>query len=98
MNLLENHRGAILQAQEDIFDTFKRASLVTFYKVSEEEIIMLDPDYNSDLQEYTSVNRNLIEVSQSFECRIIFPKREGNYQTSIPNLSAPIKAEQDSTN
>jgi hypothetical protein len=95
MNLLEDYKTQITSVMSDIFDTFKRASLITFYKVNDEEVVILDPEFNADLQEYDAINTNLVEVSQQFECRIIFPKRESSFHTSVPNLSVPIKSEQD---
>lgn len=95
MNLLADYKSTITQAMEDIFDSFKRSSLITFYKMSEEEIVIMDPEFNADLQEFDATNTNLTEVSQQFECRIIFPKREGAYSNSIPNITIPIKAEQE---
>lgn len=95
MNLLADYKNAITQALGDIFDTFKRSSLVTFYKMSEEQIVIMDPSFNADLQEFDAINTNLTEVSQQFECRIIFPKREGSYGNSIPNITIGIKSEQE---
>ena len=80
---------------ENIFDTFARSEPLLFYKPNDEEIVILDPDFNADLQEYNATNSTLIEKSTSFICRVIFPKRESTFQTSVPNVSTQIKTEQD---
>lgn len=95
MNLLTEYKAEISKAMKDIFDSFSRKEPLIFYKPNDEEIVILDPNFNADLEEYDSVNSTLVEKSQSFTCRVIFPKREGNYHTSIPNVSIPIKGEQD---
>jgi hypothetical protein len=95
MNLLEDYKTEIASAMKNVFDTYKRQEPFIFYKPSEEEIVILDPEFNADLQEFDSVGYNLTEQSQSFYCRVIFPRREKTYQTSISNISVPIHGEQD---
>ena len=95
MNLLSDYTTEITNVMKDIFDTFKRQEPLTFYKTAEEQILILDSDFNADIQEYESENKVLVEQSQQFYCRIIFPKRESVFHTSIPNTSIPIKGEQD---
>lgn len=95
MNLLTDFKPQITQAMQDVFDTYKRKEPFTFYKMSQEDVVILDPDFNADLQEYDAVNTNLVEQSATFYCRVIFPKRESTLHSSIPNLSIPINAEQD---
>lgn len=95
MNLLTEYKSEIEDALKSIFDTYKRQEPFIFYKPSQEEIIILDPDFNSDLQEYDKENTTLTEQSQPFYCRVIFPRRESTLHTSIPNTPVPINGEQD---
>lgn len=95
MNLLSEYKSEITEALTSIFDTFAREEPLVFYKPNDEEILILSPDFNADLEELNATNTNFIENSQSFICRIIFPKREGTYSNSIPNITIPIKAEQE---
>jgi hypothetical protein len=95
MNLLSEYKPEITNAMKNIFDSFKRSEPIIFYKPNDEEIVILDSQFNADLQEYDAVNSNLVEKSQSFQCRLFFPKRESTFYTSIPNTSVPVKAEQD---
>lgn len=95
MNLLDGYKDSIEGAMKNIFDSFKRKDPLTFYKMSEEQITILDPSFNADLQEFDYLNTNLVEQSKQFYCRVIFPKRESNFHNSIPNITMGIKAEQD---
>lgn len=95
MNLLSDYNTDIANAMKDIFDTYKRQEPFVFYKTSEEQIIILDSDFNADLQEFDKESTVLVEQSQPFYCRVIFPKRESTFHTSIPNTPIPINGEQD---
>ncbi len=61
-------------AMDMVFDHFQRANTVTFYKSASEEIVVSDPNWNSDYGDpYTE---NIVKTSQSKEinCRILFFK------------------------
>jgi len=73
-DLLKNE---INQAMTNIFDTFARESQVTFYKMPNQEVVALDPNFHGgfsstfDLSTVTSA-----ENSQSFTCRVIYLDRQ----------------------
>lgn len=94
MDLLAGHRAQIEEAERNIFDSFKKPYPLKFIKIAQEEILILDPEYNSDLEEFNYENTNLVEQSREFYCRVIFPRWESTSWTSIPNIPSPVKASQ----
>jgi hypothetical protein len=96
MNLLEDYKAEVSAVMKDIFDTFKRETALRFYKPSIEHVVIFDPNFNSDLQEYSDPNVTLTEQYSDFYCRIIYPKAADTFSTFIgggENIQA--KAEQD---
>lgn len=83
MNLLTEYTSQINSVMGNIFDTFKRSTLLRFYKPAEEEVVIFDPDFNADLEEYHNPNANYTPQYQDFECRIIYPKRENTLSNFI---------------
>lgn len=70
-------RSEINQAMTNVFDTFARESQVTFYKMPNQEVITLDPNYHGgfdrpfDLSTVTSAVN-----SETFTCRVIYLDRQ----------------------
>lgn len=92
MNLLSDYKAEISGAMRDIFETFSRTEPMTFFKPNEEEVVIFDSSFNADLSEYNNPNVTLIENSRSFQCRIIYPRRENTYDGYIAGGSnIPIK-------
>lgn len=61
-------------AMDMVFDYFQRANPITFYKSAAEEIVIVDPDWNSDYGDpYTD---NIIKTAQKQDiyCRILYFK------------------------
>jgi len=83
-------------AMLDIFLTFRRDTPFVFYKPAEEEVVIFDDSFNADLSEFHNPNVTYIPQYQSFNVRVIYPKREGtleNFFAGGANLQ--IKSEQD---
>lgn len=57
-----------------IFETFKRDSLVKFYKTAQQEILVSDPQWNSDFGNPYATNIVSTAQSQEFACRIWWVK------------------------
>ncbi len=77
-------KAQVVLALDSIQDTFAKATPVTFYKVTEQEVVMLDPNYNADFLENTTLTSIEHTVqSQSFTCRINYLSRQ-EYESFLP--------------
>ncbi len=95
-NLLDAALKAdVLQAMDDIWDTFKRSEPITFYKRANQEVVVFDPDYNADFQEFTELNNiTATEQSEQFEARIWYLDRQPNSAFIEGGEEAGVRTEQ----
>lgn len=73
-------REAAAEAMDCIFDTFKRAYPLRFYKIQQEEVVMLDPDYNADFENNQIMPQIVNQTPQfeEFEARVWYGKFNPN--------------------
>ncbi len=73
-DLLKNE---INQAMTNVFDTFARESQVTFYKMPNQEVVALDPNYHGGFDRpFDLLTVNSTENSETFTCRVIYLDRQ----------------------
>lgn len=82
-------RQSIESAMTDIFDTFARETPVTFYKVAAETVVIHDPDFNADFDEFSESNSiTKTAQSESFTCRVWYLDRQ-EYESFITGGDDP---------
>ena len=64
-------KTSVMNALKDVFDTFKRASLIYLYKEESKTIVMIDPNYNSNFGK-SSTNKFSQNISIKPNCESFF--------------------------
>lgn len=84
MNLIPDIlKSEINQAMTNVFDTFSRESQVTFYKMPNEEVVALDPNFHGGFSNTFDLSTVSSAVnSETFNCRVIYLDRQ-EYSTFI---------------